>query len=190
MVDCHPSESIVNLSSALVDNVSSGWQSIMSPRKECDIYIKWLSISKIKVFVYGQRWCHWSWDYDNSSLHIYVPVNLKWFFISDMNVATNLIRQKSNIFLEQIYFLISTSTKDKHIVQWAYKICSIFFQLINIHAHILDKTNTLYKYTYMYVKYHSACTWYVLSKCSYVIFSIPSYIYMYMLHRHNLIIVD
>ena len=33
------SESIVNLGSASVDNVSSGWQSTMSPRKECDIYI-------------------------------------------------------------------------------------------------------------------------------------------------------
>ena len=39
MVDCHPSQSIVNLGSALVDNVSSGWQSKMSLRKECDIYI-------------------------------------------------------------------------------------------------------------------------------------------------------
>ena len=39
MVDCHPSESIVNLGSASVDNVSSGWQSTMSPRKKCDIYI-------------------------------------------------------------------------------------------------------------------------------------------------------
>ena len=37
--DCHPSKSIVNLGSASVDNVSSGWQSTMSPRKECDIYI-------------------------------------------------------------------------------------------------------------------------------------------------------
>ena len=36
-VDCHPWESIVNLGSALV-YVSSGWQSTMSPRKECDIY--------------------------------------------------------------------------------------------------------------------------------------------------------
>ena len=39
MVDCHPLKSIVNLGSASVDNVSSGWQSTMSPRKECDIYI-------------------------------------------------------------------------------------------------------------------------------------------------------
>ena len=39
MVDCHPSESIVDLGSASVDNVSSGWQSTMSPRKKCYIYI-------------------------------------------------------------------------------------------------------------------------------------------------------
>ena len=38
MVDNHPSESIVDLGSASVDNVSSGWQSAMSPRKN-DIYI-------------------------------------------------------------------------------------------------------------------------------------------------------
>ena len=31
MVDCHPSESIVNLGSASVDNVSSGWQSTLLP---------------------------------------------------------------------------------------------------------------------------------------------------------------
>ena len=39
MVDRHPSKSIVNLGSASVDNVSSGWQSTMSSRKECNIYI-------------------------------------------------------------------------------------------------------------------------------------------------------
>ena len=39
MVDHHPSENIVYLGSASVDNVFSGWQSTMSPRKECDIYI-------------------------------------------------------------------------------------------------------------------------------------------------------
>ena len=38
MVDHHPSESIVNLGSASVDNVFSGWQSTMLPYKECDIY--------------------------------------------------------------------------------------------------------------------------------------------------------
>ena len=39
MVDRHPLKSIVNLGSASVDNVSSGWQSTMSSRKECNIYI-------------------------------------------------------------------------------------------------------------------------------------------------------
>ena len=39
MVDGHPLKSIVNLGSASVDNVSSGWQSTMSSRKECNIYI-------------------------------------------------------------------------------------------------------------------------------------------------------
>ena len=33
-VDCNPSKSIVNLGSASVDNVSSGRQSTMSPRKK------------------------------------------------------------------------------------------------------------------------------------------------------------
>ena len=37
MVDHHPSESIVYLGSS-VDNVFSGWQSTMSPYKECDIF--------------------------------------------------------------------------------------------------------------------------------------------------------
>ena len=46
MVDRHPSKSIVNLGSASVDNVSSGWQSTMSSRKECNIYIMFL-ISKL-----------------------------------------------------------------------------------------------------------------------------------------------
>ena len=39
MVDRHPLKSIINLGSASVDNVSSGWQSNMSFRKECNIYI-------------------------------------------------------------------------------------------------------------------------------------------------------
>ena len=39
MVDRHPLKSIVNLGSASVDNVSSGWQSTMSSRKESNIYI-------------------------------------------------------------------------------------------------------------------------------------------------------
>ena len=39
MVDCHPSQSIVNFGSASAHNVSSGWQSTMAPRKEWDIYI-------------------------------------------------------------------------------------------------------------------------------------------------------
>ena len=39
MVDRYPSKSIVDLGSASVNNVSSGWQSTMSSRKECNIYI-------------------------------------------------------------------------------------------------------------------------------------------------------
>ena len=39
MVDRQPSKSIVNLGSASVDNVSSGWQSTMSSRKVYNIYI-------------------------------------------------------------------------------------------------------------------------------------------------------
>ena len=49
MVDRHPSKSIVNLGSASVDNFSSGWQSTMSSRKECNIYI--LS-PKLKNFIF------------------------------------------------------------------------------------------------------------------------------------------
>ena len=45
MVDRHPSKSIVNLGSASVNNVSSKWQSTMSSRKECNIYI--MSPSKL-----------------------------------------------------------------------------------------------------------------------------------------------
>ena len=44
IVDCHPEETLSTeappclYGSASVDNVSSGWQSTMSPRKECYIY--------------------------------------------------------------------------------------------------------------------------------------------------------
>ena len=56
MSTCHPSESIVNLSSATVDNVSSGWQSSMWPRKECDIYI----LSRITLCLRWEMNLQWS----------------------------------------------------------------------------------------------------------------------------------
>ena len=47
MVDRHPLKSIVHLGSASVDNVSSGWQSTMSSRKGCNIYILPNGISRV-----------------------------------------------------------------------------------------------------------------------------------------------
>ena len=44
MVDCDPSESIANLGSTSVDNVSSGWQSTTSSHKEWNIYIIFFEI--------------------------------------------------------------------------------------------------------------------------------------------------
>ena len=39
MVDCRHLESIVDLGTTSIDNVSSGWQSAKSPYKECGIHI-------------------------------------------------------------------------------------------------------------------------------------------------------
>ena len=59
MVDCHPLKSIVNLGSASVDNVSSGWQSTMSSRKECNIYImykcKMLDLYVLLIGLYTKK---------------------------------------------------------------------------------------------------------------------------------------
>ena len=56
MVDCHPSESIVNLGCASVYNVSSGWQYTMSPYKECDIYILLIRKgSRLHAYLHDKR---------------------------------------------------------------------------------------------------------------------------------------
>ena len=63
MVDRHPLKSIVYLGSASADNVSSGWQSTMSSRKECNIYILVLGYSSqlakniwlLEMFIKSQR---------------------------------------------------------------------------------------------------------------------------------------
>ena len=68
MVDRHPSKSIVNLGSASVDNVSSGWQSTMSSRKECNIYIIALSQS------YRKKSCIEL----NSLLVVHVALSTEW----------------------------------------------------------------------------------------------------------------
>ena len=52
MVDSNPSENIVDRGSASVDNVSSGWQSTMSSRKECNIYIKFNGVIFMTFILY------------------------------------------------------------------------------------------------------------------------------------------